>query len=97
MQAVDDDDVAFVKAVAYDAQAIGDGSEFYGAIFEGVVFPQDENVFLVEIGDYRFIFCQAGVISLAALQTDACEESGSEREIFICEKWRANEWCQWRN
>ena len=85
LQTIHHDDVAFMHAFTNNAQAIRHGAKFYRPVFERVIFAEHKNVFLIQVRDDGFIFCQAAVVLLTALQLDSCEKPGREGEIFIWE------------
>ena len=85
LEAVDDDDVARMKAFANDAETIGDGAGLHGTILEGVFLAEDENIFLVEVGDNGGVVREAAHVRAGTLEANANEEAGSEGKIFVGE------------
>src|SRR5258707_5506204 len=83
LQAADDDGVALVQAVTDHTQSLRKRTEFHGAVLERVIFSEHKHVFLIQIRDDSLVSCQAAALRPASLQTNPCEETGSQSQVLV--------------
>ena len=85
LEAIDDDDVTGMKTFANDAKTIGDGTGLHGTILESIFLAEDENIFLVEVGDNGGVVREAAHVRAGTFEANANEEARSEGKIFVGE------------